>query len=297
MNEFLQLLIGGLSLGATYALIALGFVVVFKATRVLNFAQGGLVMLGAYLAYQLRNVGLPFFFAMAGAIIVTALVAMAIERVVIRRMAARPTFAVIMTTWGLLIILEQSIRAVWGYDLLSMGDPWGMSMMRAGSISVFDVDAWTLAIGGVIMVATWLFFTYTRYGLAMRAASFDQEAAMAQGVPPGLVFALAWGIAGAIAAASGIMLSSGVRGVSPDLSFIALRAFPAIILGGVDSPVGAVLGGLLIGLGEVLTAGYAGGYSHVLGQNVQLVVPYLMMTAFLLVRPYGMFGTRTVRRA
>jgi branched-chain amino acid transport system permease protein len=297
MTELLQLLAGGLSLGASYALIALGFVVVFKATRVLNFAQGGLVMVGAYLAYQLRASGLPFFAAMAAAIAATAVIAMAIERIVIRRMAARPTFAVIMTTWGLLIILEQSVRAIWGYDLLDMGDPWGMSMISFQGIAIFDVDAWTLLIGALIMIAAYLFFTYSRYGLAMRAASLDQEAAMAQGIPPGLVFALAWGISGAIAGASGIMLSSGVRGVSPDLSLVALRAFPAIILGGVDSPVGAVLGGLVIGLAEVIAASYAPAYAPWAGQNVHLVVPYLIMTLFLLVRPYGMFGTRTVRRA
>ncbi len=298
MIDVLQLLMGGVSLGANYALIALGFVVVFKATRVLNFAQGGLVLLGAYFAYQFRQVwSMPFFAAMPLAIIATGLVAMALERMVIRRMVGRPAFAVIMITWGLFIVIEQVARAIWGYELLEMGDPWGMGMLRLGGVTMFSVDAWTLVIGGAIMLASYLFFRFTRYGLAMRAAAMDQEAAMAQGVSPGLVFALAWGLSGAIAGAAGIMLSSGVRGISPDLSLVAMRAFPAIILGGVDSPIGAVVGGLVIGLSETLAAGYAQSYARWVGTNFQLVVPYLLMTLFLLVRPYGMFGTRAVGRA
>jgi branched-chain amino acid transport system permease protein len=298
MNDVLQLIVGGLSLGANYALVALGFVVIFKSTRVLNFAQGGLVLLGAYFAFQFGSVwGLPFYLASLLAIVSTAVVSIILERLVIRRMVGRPTFAVIMITWGLLIVIEQVARAIWGYELQVLGDPWGMAVMTLGPVSIMAVDAWTLLIGAVVMLGAYAFFRFTKYGLAMRAAAQDQEAALAQGVAPGLVFALAWGISGAIAGATGIMLSSGVRGVSPDLSLIALRAFPAIILGGVDSTVGAVIGGLVIGLGEVLAAGYVGAYSRYLGVNFQLVVPYMLMTLFLLVRPYGLFGTRSVGRA
>jgi branched-chain amino acid transport system permease protein len=298
MNEFIQLTVGGLSLGANYGLIALGFVVIFKSTRVLNFAQGGLVLLGGYFAVHFRSAwGLPFYLAAALAIAATAIVAVVVERLFIRRMVLQPTFAVIMVTWGLLIVLEQVSRAIWGYDLLDMQDPWGMSTLSLRDVSVMAVDAWTLVIGAAVMLLAFIFFRFTRYGLAMRAAAIDQEAALAQGVSPGLVFALAWCISGAIAGAAGIMLSSGVRGVSPDLSLVALRAFPAIILGGVDSPVGAIVGGLVIGLSEVMAAGYASAYSKILGVNFQLVVPYLLMTQFLLIRPYGMFGTRSVRRA
>jgi branched-chain amino acid transport system permease protein len=298
MNDFLQLMVGGLSLGANYALIALGFVVIFKSTRVLNFAQGGLVLLGAYFAFQFSGIwGLPFYVAALLAILATSAVAMILERLVIRRMVGRPPFAVIMVTWGLLIVLEQVSRAIWGYDLQVIGDPWGMSLMSIGQIAVMAVDAWTLVFGATVMLAAFVFFRFTKYGLAMRAAAVDQEAALAQGVSPGLVFALAWGISGAIAGAAGIMLSSGVRGVSPDLSLIALRAFPAIILGGVDSTIGAVVGGLVIGLGEVIAAFYVGAYSRFLCTNFQMVVPYLLMTLFLMVRPYGMFGTRAVGRA
>jgi branched-chain amino acid transport system permease protein len=272
MNDVLQLIVGGLSLGANYALVALGFVVIFKSTRVLNFAQGGLVLLGAYFAFQFGSVwGLPFYLASLLAIVSTAVVSIILERLV--------------------------ARAIWGYELQVLGDPWGMAVMTMGPVSIMAVDAWTLLIGAVVMLGAYAFFRFTKYGLAMRAAAQDQEAALAQGVAPGLVFALAWGISGAIAGATGIMLSSGVRGVSPDLSLIALRAFPAIILGGVDSTVGAVIGGLVIGLGEVLAAGYVGAYSRYLGVNFQLVVPYVLMTLFLLVRPYGLFGTRSVGRA
>lgn len=298
MSDIIQLAVGGLSLGASYALIALGFVVVYKSTGVLNFAHGGLVLLGAYLAYQLRNqADLPFWIAMILAIVITATVAMIIERLVIRRMVGRPTFAIIMITWGLLIVVEEVARAIWGYELLVLGDPWGMNTFDIGSIIVFQADAWTLVTGTIVMLGAYAFFRYTRYGLAMRAAALDQEAALAQGISPAMVFALAWGLAGAIGAAAGIMLSSGVRGVSPELSHVALRALPAIILGGVDSPVGAVIGGLIIGLSEVFAAGYAATYSPWVGENFQLVVPYLIMTLFLLIRPYGMFGTRAVRRA
>lgn len=297
MSELVQLVIGGLSLGSMYGLIALGFVVVYKSTGVLNFAQGGLVLCGAYFCYAFRTtLGLPFSLAVLLAVVATALVAVIIERLVMRRMIGKPVFAVIMITWGLLIVLEQLPAAAWGYDLLSLNDPWGLNMAGIGGVQVLEVDLWTLGVGAAVMLAIYLFFARSRWGLAMRASALDQEAAMAQGVSPSLVFALAWAIAGVIAALAGVMLSGGVRGLSPELSLIALRAFPAIILGGMDSPVGAVIGGLVIGVAEVLTASYVAQHAPFLGQNFHLVMPYLLMTAFLLVRPYGMFGTQAVRR-
>ncbi|CAM5611760.1 branched-chain amino acid transport system permease protein [Aquamicrobium terrae] len=297
MSELVQLIIGGLSLGSLYALLALGFVVVYKSTGVLNFAQGGLVLCGAYFCYALgARWGLPFPLAMLLAVLGTALVAVVAERFVMRRLIGKPVFAVIMVTWGLLIVIEQFPTSVWGYDLLPLGDPWAMNMAGIGGVQILTVDLWTLGISAVVMAAVYIFFRHSRYGLAMRASAFDQEAAMAQGVSPALVFALAWAIAGVIAALAGVMLSGGVRGLSPELSLVALRAFPAIILGGIDSPVGAVVGGLAIGVAEVLTASYVAQHAPWLGQNFHLVMPYLLMTAFLLVRPYGMFGTQAVRR-
>jgi branched-chain amino acid transport system permease protein len=297
MSEFLQLCFAGLALGARYALVALGFVIIYRATGVINFAQGALVALGAYLTYAFANgAGLPFGLAVLLAVACAAVFGAGVERVVLRRMVGEPPFAVIMITIGLLFIIEQAVTAIWGFDSLNLADPWGVQTVEAGGVVMAVRDLWTLAIAAVVLAGFFVFFRVSKLGVAMRATALDAEAALAQGISARRVFAVSWAISAGLAALAGVTLASGAAALSPTIGAIALVAFPAMIVGGMDSPVGAVAGGMIIGLTQALTAGYQQDIAPWLGDNFAAVMPYVVMIAILLVRPYGLFGTREVRR-
>lgn len=298
MSDLAQYLVAGLSLGSIYALICLAFVVVYRATGVLNFAQGGLVVLGAYVTYQLAAVwNVPFPLAMLLGAAVLAACGFAIERVVLRRMVGQPVFAVILITLGLLFVLEQLCTTVWGYDLRMLGDPWGARTVRAGNVTIKLLDIWTIATAAVALALFFIGFRRSTLGVAMRAAASDPEAALAHGVSPQAIQGLSWALAGVLGVVAGVFIAAGSRGVDLTVSAVALRAFPATILGGLDSTEGAVAGGLIVGLAEVMSAAYITPHASWLGANVHVVMPYLLMIAVMLVRPYGLFGTAEVRRA
>jgi branched-chain amino acid transport system permease protein len=297
VTTFLQLTFSGFALGCIYALVALGFTIIYKASRVINFAQGELLLVGAYLISSFSlDWKLPFLVAVAGAVAITAGIGVLFERVILRRMIGRPTFSIVMITIGLDIVLRSLVTVRWGYDVRSMGDPWGSSGLTAGGVRFDAVALATIACTALTVALLYLFFHYTRYGVAMRATALDQEAALAVGIRVRTVYALAWAAAGALATVGGLFLGAFPRTLDPTTGFIALRAFPAIILGGLDSTMGAVVGGVVIGLIEVLTAGYQPQYAPWLGKNFHVVAAYLVMLAVLLVRPYGLFGTREVER-
>lgn len=297
MTNFLQLVAAGTALGFKYALVALGFVIIFKATHVLNFAQGGFVMLGAYLTYQFSTVWkLPFPVGVALAMATTALLGLVVERLALRRMVGKPLFALIMITVGLLFIIQELCSTVWTSENISLGDPWGIDTVDVGGVVIKVADLWAIGLAVVVLAVFFAFFRFSRLGLAMRATALDQEAALAQGMSAKRVFATAWAISGAVAALAGVIVASGTAALSPTVQFAALLAFPAIILGGLDSPGGAVIGGVIIGLTQTLTAGYQNEYAAFLGTNFQTVMPYVVMVLILLVRPYGLFGTPEVKR-
>jgi branched-chain amino acid transport system permease protein len=297
MTTFLTNVFAGLALGSTYALVALGFVVIYKSTGVINFAQGGLLALGAYLGYTFSNdLAVAFGVAILLACLSAAIVGASVERMVLRRMVGQPPFAVIMITIGLLFVLEPLITAIWGFDNRPVDNPWNIQTVEVGRLVLGVRDLWTIGITAAVVVAFFLFFRYTRMGLAMRATAFDPEAALAQGISARRVYATSWAIAAALAALAGITLAAGPGGLQPSISFIALAAFPAMILGGLDSPAGAVLGGVIIGLAEALTRGYQDQLFSWAGDNVSVIVPYVLMIVILLIRPYGLLGTKEVRR-
>jgi branched-chain amino acid transport system permease protein len=297
MTAFLQNVFAGLALGSTYALVALGFVVIFKSTGVINFAQGGLLALGAYLGYTFsNNLLVAFGVAILLACLSAALVGAGFERLVLRRMVGQPPFAVIMITIGLLFVLEPLITAVWGFDNKQVRNPWNIHTVQVGDL-VFGVrDLWTIGLTALVVVGFFVFFRFSSLGLAMRVTAFDPEAALAQGISARRVYAVSWAIAAALAALAGVAMAAGPGGLSPSIGFIALAAFPAMIVGGMDSPAGAVLGGLIIGLAEALTRGYQDQLFSWAGDNVSVIVPYLLMIVILLIRPYGLLGTKDVRR-
>ncbi len=300
MTKFFSLLADGLALGAVYALVALGFVVIFRATGVINFAQGGLVVFGAFLVYQAEQTwGWPFWVSALFAMVCVAAIGAAFEGLVLRRMIGQPIFAIILITIGLFLLVEPITTTIWHNPPGGISTPWGLSRVTIGDVKILQVNIATVVLGAIVMGGFFLLFQYTKVGVGMRATAVDQEAALAQGINVRRIFALSWAIAGVVAVVAGMMLAGGAGpapGLSVSLAVIALRAFPAIILGGLDSPGGAVVGGLIIGVAEVMTKGYIPDLIPSLGPEFGDIVPYLIMLVILLVRPFGLFGTPEVRR-
>jgi branched-chain amino acid transport system permease protein len=297
VTDFLQFLVAGVAVGSLYALLALGFVIVYKATGVINFAHGGLLLLGTYLAFHFKErLGLPFYLAVLAAMIACAAVGLVIERLVLRHMVGQPVFAVILVTIGLSIAINQIVTWAWGFERQNLNDPWGLRTYDVGGVIVALTDIVRVVAAAGLLAAFFAFFRRSRYGLAMRATASDQEAAMAQGISASRIFGLSWAIAGVTATVAGVLLASGVRGVDPEISFVAFLAIPAIILGGLDSTTGAVVGGVIIGIVEEMTKGYAERVPEWLGHNFHTVTPYIVLVAIMLVRPYGLFGTKEVER-
>lgn len=298
MAYFLQLVFAGIALGCIYALIGLGFSIIFKASEVINFAQGELLLVGAYLVSAgVFEWHLPFLLALFLGAIITVLIGLLFERFILRRMIGQQVFTILMLTIGLDTILRTSVIVGFGSKPIPAASPFGVtSGFNLGGIHFATNDLWTIGITVVLCIVLFYFYRFTRYGLAMRATALDQEAALAVGINIRLVYALAWGIAAAVATLGGVFLAISSFAIDPTLGNVALLAFPAIILGGIDSVGGAVIGGIVIGLALDLTAGYESHLAGVLGAGFHEIMPYLIMILVLLIRPYGLFGTRKVER-
>jgi branched-chain amino acid transport system permease protein len=310
LEKFIQTLAKGLAQGALYALVALGFVLIFKATQTVNFAQGAIALIGAWFASLLLvdwripgrwlgdNDYVVWTSAVVLAALMTAVLGLIIERLAIRPMIGEPLFSIAVITLG----IEAVLRTI-GFDAVNLNPrsltfPWGFDGFNVGDAFV----AWTyVAIyltAGLAFIAVFYFFR-TRLGIAMRAVAFDQEAALAQGISVGKVFAVAWAASAGLAALAGVLSSGAPIGtgvVSAGITGLAFRALPAVILGGLDSVLGALVGGLLIGCAEVFSGEYLADYTDVLGNGYSLIVPYVVMLLVLLIRPYGLFGTPEIRR-
>jgi branched-chain amino acid transport system permease protein len=298
MAYFIQLVFAGIAQGCIYALIGLGFSIIFKASEVINFAQGELLLVGAYIVSAgVFEWHLNFLVALALGIAVTVLIGLLFERFILRRMIGRPVFSILMITIGLDIVLRTIVIIRWGGNSIPAASPFDItSGINFGGVHFGTSYLWTIAITIVLCAALFYFFRYTRYGLSMRATALDQEAALAVGINIRTVYALAWGIAAAIATLGGVFLAINSYAIDPTFGGAALVAFPAIILGGLDSVSGAVVGGILIGLAQILTAGYESQVANILGAGIHEITPYLIMILVLLIRPYGLFGTRKVER-
>lgn len=297
MREFLQAVVNGLGQGSIYALLALGYVMIYKATRVISFAQPALMVVGGLLTYHFtEEFGLPFFAGMALAILGGALVGAIVERLALRPMIGKPVFTLAIITIGVDIVLRIFSNNYIDVQPRIVRYPGGSDRFEVGGVSISHQTLGLIAITAVTVTALALFFQYSRTGLAMRATALDQETALAQGIRVGAIFALAWAIAGGLAAIAGTFVAAGTAGMEQNSWTIALKALPAIIIGGLDSIPGAVLGGLAVGLVESLTAIYQPDVAPWLGNNFSLVAPYALMLVVLLVRPYGLFGTREVER-
>jgi branched-chain amino acid transport system permease protein len=294
VNQLLSAIAAGIGTGSIYALLALGFVIIYKSMHVISFAQPAFMMSGAILAsYLAPEIG--FTLAVICSTLAIAVVALAVERVAIRPMVGKAVFVIAIITIGVDVVVRVVAGAFVGVDPRSVGDPWGLDTTEIGGISVDNRHIAAFVAAGLIVTALFAFFRWTPIGLAMRAAALDQEAAMAQGVNVGTVFAVSWGLAGGLAAVAGVFAAAGTS-LDQNLWIFALAALPVIILGGLDSLAGAVVGGLMIGIAQQVVASYHRDWFPSLDTNLSSITPYLVMMLVLLVRPYGLFGTKEVER-
>ena len=274
MDTFWQLTATGVANGLIYSLVAIGFVIIYKASDVINFAQGPLLLAGAYLGYTFLALDLHPLLALALTLIACALLGVFVALVVLRPLIGEPVISMIMATVALSSLLHAVVQGIWG------------ARPRAFPVSV-DFTALVVVAATTFLLMGW-FFRRSREGLAMRAVADDQQAAMSVGVSLPRTLALAWALASASAGLGGMLVASMV-GVSQDVAVVGLRVFPVVILGGLDSMVGAVIGGVVIGLLESYTGGYV-------GSGFQRVVPFVVLVAILMVRPYGLFGKKRMER-
>jgi branched-chain amino acid transport system permease protein len=284
MDIILQLVLNGLAVGCIYGLVALGFVLVYKTTELVNFAQGDLLMLGAFTCYMFVVwYGVGYWLAFALAIVAVALFGAALDATVLRRVIGQPQFAVVMLTIGLGATFRSFASITWGSEIYTLPTPFSARQTMVGKVSVSH-EYVAIIIGTVLLCAAlYTFFTYTKVGVAMQATSQNQLAAYYMGIPVKRMFSLIWAISAGVAAVAGVLLAP-VSLIDVNLGFIGLKAFAAAVLGGFGSILGALIGGLTIGLIEM----FAGTY---LPQGFKDVAAYVVLLVVLAVRPQGMFGT------
>lgn len=292
----LEVAISGLLSGIMYSLVALGFVLIFKASGVFNFAQGAMVLCAALTFVRLLELGVPFWIAAGITLIVMMVLAVVIERIVLRPLVNQPLIILFMATIGLNFFLEGLAQGVWDAQVhglqLGIDDlPWEPLANSTGMfISIFDLSA--ALICGVLVASLGVFFHKGRIGRALRAVADDHQAAMAVGIPLQHIWAIVWAAAGIVALVAGALWGQRL-GVQFSISLVALKALPVLILGGLNSISGVIVGGLLIGAGEKLAEVYLG---PIIGGGIENWFAYLLAMVFLLFKPYGLFGEEIIER-
>lgn len=293
---FFEVLIGGLLAGVMYALVAIGFVLIYKASGVFNFAQGAMVFAAALTFVSFLKAGVPFALALGLTLAVMVLIGVAIEKVVLRPLVHQPPISLFMATIGLTFVLEGLSQLVWGSQPhgleLGIPDIPIESLSQAWSINISQFDLSAAAVAAVLVAGLVLFFQYTRIGRALRAVADDHQAALAVGIPLKHIWAIVWSVAGFVALVAGLMWGAR-NGVQYALTFIALKALPVLLIGGFESVLGAIVGGLIIGASEKLAEVYLGPY---VGGGIELWFAYVVALLFLLVRPEGLFGEKHIDR-
>jgi len=294
MSTFIQMVINGLALGSVYALMALGFTVIFRAAGTMNFAQGSVMLLGGLLVARLQE-PLGFWGALVVAAAVTAVVSV-LEALLLKAAKKRDIASLAIMTIGFNTVALAELSRQIGVDVLSLGDPWGSRILDVFGITVAQTRVASLVIAGVLIGAFFLAFRYTRWGLSMRASAMDPEAAALMGIRRGRLELSGWAIAGVLAAVAVMFLAAFPnQGLSQTTGEVALAAFPAAIIGGLGNPAGALVGSLLIGVTEAAAGTYQNDLS-VLGSGLSLIAPYVVMVVVLLFRPQGLLGAKEVSR-
>jgi branched-chain amino acid transport system permease protein len=292
MAFFLEVLTGGLLVGVMYTMVALGFVLIYKASGVFNFAQGAMVLFAALTFVSLHERGLSFVAALAAAVAVMLVLAVAIERVVLRPLVNAPTMALFLATLGLSFVLEGLAQTVWGTQVHGLELGISDAPIAGLPIEVSRFDLLAASVAAALVVALGVVFQTTRAGVGLRAVADDPLAAVAVGLDLRRLWAIAWAGAGVVAVVAGLLWGARV-GVQFSLSLVVLKALPVLIIGGFSSIGGVIAGGLIVGASEKLVEVYVG--SH-FGGGTESWWPYLLAVGFLLVRPSGLFGERSVAR-
>lgn len=294
LEFLLQLVVNGLILGTLYGVVAMCFTLIYKASQIVNFAQGEFLLIGAWVCWWiLTTFNVPFYAGFLLTLIFMMVFGILLQVLVLRPMIGEPVIAVIMVTIGLSIFFQAMMKWLFGVFVQPFPPIFESDAVSVMGLNVQPIYLLSVAISICIMIAFALFFKYSRLGLAMRTTAFDQQVAQSLGISVKQMFALSWAISAMVSALAGVVVGI-VNGVSAALSFFGIKVFPAVILGGLDSIIGAVVGGLIIGLLENLAEYVDGQWLH-LG-NLYQVVPFYVLVVILMVRPYGLFGTEKIER-
>lgn len=289
MSQFVSMLAYGLADGAILALAALGFVLIYKATSVINFAQGEFLLVGAYMFYTAFVVlGLPLVLAVVVGVVVATVIGVLVERLILRPMIGESPISIIMVTIGLSSLLRALVQMFYGTSVKPMP-----KILPTGSVNLLGATVplnrlLVIVVAAVVLTAFTIFFRRSRHGIAMRAVADDQQAAMTMGISVRRIFAMAWALAGVSALIAGVLLAD-ISAVDQNLAAFGLLVFPVVILGGLDSVPGTIVGGIIIGLLKQGTAVYW-------EPGLATVVPYVVLVLILLVKPYGLFGETRIER-
>jgi len=290
----LQLVLNGVIIGALYGVVAMSFVLIYKSTQVVNFAQGESLLIGAWVCWAfLVKFGLPFWLGFLLTLAFMFVFGVLLQVVVLRPMIGEPIISVIMLTIGLSIFFQAGMSWIFGEFVQPFPQVFDTDVVTIAGLNVQTAYLMSFVISLLIMAGFFLFFKYSRMGLAMRATAFSQQVAASLGISVRKVFALAWAISAVVSAVAGVTVGM-VNGVSSALSFFGIKVFPATILGGLDSIVGAILGGLIIGVLENVAQFVDGEYLQ--WGNLYNIVPFYVLVIILMIKPYGLFGTKNIER-
>lgn len=289
MDLFANLAASGIVMGSLFGLLAMSFAVIYRTTGVVNFAQGEISMLIAYIGYSIGSVvDFDFLPLIVFTVIASVLVGVVLERLFIRPMLGEPVFSIVMVTVGLAIMLRSVTILIWGVDQLDFAAPMKGDRVEIGPVILFVEQLAAIVLFLVVILSIWLFFKFTRVGTAMRAAADDEIGALLMGVDVRRVYTLAWAVSAVISGLAGVVFAI-IFARSPDMWFVGLQAFPATILGGLDSAIGSGVGGIVIGLIADLSEGY-------IGQGLKEIAGFVVIIVVLMIRPYGLFGQRELER-
>lgn len=293
MDFFIQLIVAGIVIGSIYAIVALGFTLIYKSTGVVNFAQGELLLVGAYVCLQLSvEYKLNFLASFVITLLFMFFFGFLIEKIFLRRMIGEPIISIIMLTIGLSSVFKSVVQLIWGTNTRTFENAIPHEPISLLGINVSVVYIFAIGAVAVFLVMFSIFFKKSKIGVAMRAVASDQQAALSMGIDVKKIFALSWAIAAVVSTVGGVFLGN-INGINTSLSYFGLKVFPVVILGGLDSIGGAIVGGLAIGILENLAGGYI---DPLIGGGAKEVFPFIFMTIVLMIKPYGLFGTVEVEK-
>lgn len=293
MVFFSQMLINGIVVGSIYGLVALGFVLIYRASGALNMANGEFVIIGPYICLVLMTAyKIPFFIALLITLVFSAILGLVVERLVVRPLQNAPVISVIMATIGLSSLLAGAVHMIWGHQTRVFPPIFPPTPVEIGGVIITPVYLWSFIVVIALLILFLLFFKFSKMGIAMRAVADDRTAASSMGISVKYVYAATWTIAAVVAAIGGVLLGN-INGVSPTMAAIGLTVLPVVILGGLDSVLGAIVGGFVIGILQNLAGGYL---DPLVGGGLKDVVPFIVVLLILMVKPHGLFGSRGIER-